>query len=293
MQKVNREKTPSRKAGGGRGVTEQVYLYVQSMYPYPFMPKILANELGLNYEAVKKACNNLFKQSRIARPTGIRRGWYVGVPTVENISGLEEPEITVHNLKIEVRVSEKILKNLGNVAGVSPLPLYTQRELIETGGTEKRANDSGRGHGFYQVVKYWTMNQYPHKITFQFFTENVLIHIHATKSPLNTEAMMPLHSWLCGVLEGLGVNMSVTDMAPVYAELTKDYEKITITPGMLSIQDLTDGSILRWYRKARNCHRMELGTTFEGERALLEIFLNFGKPQGSRHDDRGLGGMFR
>lgn len=288
----NREKKQSLKAGRNPSVTEAVEKYLTAMYPYPYMPKILADELGMSYEAVKKACNNLCKQKRIARPMTIKRGWYMGIPTPENISALDDPPIKIHNLKLEVIVSQKIQKNLGNKVTVPPLSLYTQRELITAGAEHKRSNKSEKGDGFHQAVKYWTMNRTPYKVTFQFFSNSILIHIHATNNPLEQEAILQLHSWLMGVLDGMGVNTTITEVHPVWGEFNRDYEKVTITPNMFSIQDLTDGSILRFYRKLRNCHRLELGTTFEGDKELWDIFLNFGKPQSNRDRDKGIGGMF-
>lgn len=295
---MNRGNKTSQKGGDNPSVIQQVEAFLQASYPGSYLPKIIAKELDLNtkkgYETVKKACQNLLKSDRCQRPTGMRRAWYMGIPTPENISQLEEPPVEVHNIKLKVTYDPKIIKKMkGKKEAVSPPSLYTQRELIELGTQQMKANDKDDGETWYQAIRYWTYDRYPYKVTFQFYKECILAHFHSTKKPIGQEQVLPLYSWLEGILQGWGVNLNVAKWDIVYVEMSKDYELITITPTMITIQNLLDKSLLRIYRKYRNLHRLELGTTFEGEKTLYEIFEQFGKPQADHRPMNDEGGMFQ
>ena len=293
-----RENKGSLKIGGNNSIIKQVEAFLQATYPASWMPKIIARELSLTsdkgYEAVKKACQNLLKQGKCSRPPGISRQWYTGIPTILNISRLEEPEQEMHCIKLKVEVNPKIIEHWEREKmGDRPPCLYSQRERITIGTKQRKANDKS-DDVWYEQISYWHSQGNIYKVTFQLFEKCVAIHINASKYPIKEIQVWPLKSWIIGILEGLGVDTNIILSTLVYAEISKDYRKITITPKMLLLEDLETQSFLRIYRKTWNLTRLEIGTTYEGDKELWHMFKNFGKPAFDDSDDKSdLGAMYR
>lgn len=299
MKKDKRDKKHSLKAGGKNSIISQVHSFLQATYPASWMPKIIAKELGFEteseYETVKKSCQRLLKSNDCQRPTGMKRNWYMGIPTADNISALESPPVEIHNLSFVAEISMKIIEGLnkGTKDRGSAIPLYTNRDIIEKIGSPIEYNKHS-DKVWYQYKTYWVADGNHYDISFHCHEEVVEVHLHASKHPLSEMQFASFYSWLHGMLQGLGINVPLIELKITKAELNKDYTKITITPKMLEIRELLDGSWLRIYRKYRNLHRLEIGTTWEGDKQLYELFEQFGKEkvkEGKPMLDEG--GMFR
>lgn len=295
-----RENFDSLKVNDNPSIISMVEAFLLATYPASWIPKIIHFELGFpvddnpSYETVKKSCQNLLKKGKIKRPPGTRRGFYMGIPTPENICGLEDPPVEIHNIKLKVELDLNIIKQLkGKKDSVPPIHLYTQREKIELGTTAKFSHPNAKEPSWFQLEEYWNCDNFPYKVTFQFYEKCILIHVLASKKPIKEEWYSILLEWLKGVLVAYGVNMNLIQMKPVWFEMSKDFTKITIAPNMKVLDKLETKSLLRIYRKTRNLTRLEIGTTWDGEKEILDMFLNFGKPQAQRRTVSEPGDMFR
>ena len=267
-----------RSPMGGRppSVLAQVEAFLNGNYPAAYTPGIITSETGLDHEGVKKAVQILVKQGRISRPLGDPRGFYRGVPAVTNISNFEDPPVTIHNLTWLIEIDPKIVK--GIKSGGSPPGLYTQGDRHKIGTMSRAVNGSEGAASWFEAVEYWDNQGTPCKAILQFYPASVTVHLNATLKPVLEVQMSALMSWLRGLVQAYGVNVAAVTVDIVKAELNKDYELITITPSSLLIQDLLNKSWLRIYRKMRNLHRLEIGTTYKGDLALFKMFKEFGRP---------------
>jgi len=299
MKRDRRDKKHSLKAGDKSSIQAQVHAFLQATYPASWMPKIIAKELGLDsdkdYETVKKGCQRLLKSGDCQRPTGMKRNWYMGIPTADNVASIDDPPVEIHNLSFVAEIDEKIMKQLkkGTKDRGSATLLYTQRDTMKKlGRAIEYTKHSDRVWYLYKT--YWVADGNHFDVSFHCHDEIVEVNLNASKNPLSEMQFASFYSWLHGMLQGLGVNVPIIQLKITKAELNKDYTKITITPKMLEIRELLEGSWLRIYRKYRNLHRLEIGTTYEGDKQLYELFENFGKAktkEGKPMIDEG--GMFR
>ena len=254
----------------GGSIPHKIYHFLQANYPGFYQPKYLSDSLELDYESVKKALQSLLKKGLIQRPNiKKKRGWYQGVPTEHNVANLEEPRVEMHNLVFQVEFNPNLL---GSRKGDSPPPLYTQGNLGKN------------------IKLSFVYDKYDHLVTFQFNpNETITVYLTCSKHPLDEAAMYGFKTWLFGALQAYGVDTLVVSVSIVRAELSKDYKMITMTPKMLELRDLEKNSWLRIYRKYWNLHRLEIGTTWEGDKKLYELFEGFGKPPVKDLDEQDLG----
>lgn len=273
---MTREKPLSPTGGRPPSVISQVRAFLMFNYPAAYTPGIISTETGLDHEGVKKAVQILLKKGLIERPIGTKRAFYRGLPSVTNASNFEDPIVTLHNMTWVITLDPKVI--LGTKSGGTPPGLYTQRERHEIGTLRRAVNDREGAASWFEVIDYWTNEGTPLKVIFQFYNKSVTIHLEASLKPVQEIQILPLMAWLQGMAQGYGVNVAAAQIEIVKAELSKDYERLTITPKMLEIRDLKSKSWLRIYRKMRNLTRLEIGTTYKGDLALMHLFKNFGKP---------------
>lgn len=256
------EKNISLNAGS---IPHLIFTYLHANYPAVYQPKPLALELGLSYEAVKKGCQWLLEKGLLQRPRAPKkqqRGWYQSILTKENAAALEEPPVRMHNITLQVELSPQLPR--------TPPSLYTHGEKDHVG------MPGGDLVGQRRVL-FWEHGGYPYRVSFQFNPASVTVDLQASKHPLEQAGLVVFNQWFFGVLQAAGVDVVACEVRPVKFELNKDYELITVTPRMVEIRDLLDNSWLRIYRKYRNLHRIEIGTTWEGDKELVRLFHEFGK----------------
>jgi len=234
-----------------------IYRFLCDTYPAFFTPKDIHRETGRSYASVKKAVVYLHKQGLIEKPYRNGRGYYRGLLNGDNLNNIERPKILFHNIKIKVEVPQR---------GVHHPPLYTQgRKVLAQVEGEKPE----------QMVFFVDLNGVILKTVIQFYVNCVLCHVNSSKTPLDQDNLFLLKERLMGVLLGLGVNVDF-GLKIVSLEMSKDYEKVILTPKMVSIQDLVSGDVLRFYQKTRSLSRLEIVTSWDTEKDLYKIFRDFG-----------------
>lgn len=244
------------------GVPFLIVAYLNAMFPASYTPSTLALEINLDVVTVRKACQRLLRNGHIQRPNYERRNWYQAIPSPKNISQLEEPPVKLHDLTFYAQVDPKI--KCPETRGTPP-SLYTHEDTLNKEPLKQL---------------YWEVNRHLYRVTFQFSKNSVTVHFLADKRPLDELEFISLNTWLYGILQGLGVNVHIIDLDLVKAEMSRDYELITITPKMLLIRDLQNRAWLRIYQKYRNLTRIEIGTTWKGDKTIYQLFKDFGKQKG-------------
>lgn len=243
----------------------RVAQFVDLNFPHPVTASLIARELEIKENTASQCLKRLLNRGSIQRPKGCRHTYYLALPKPDNIAGLEDPEVQLHDLTFYVSIKEFL--KMTDIRGTPP-SLYTHPDTYLS--LAKIQDPKGE-------IDYWYVNNKQMKITTQYAKGSITIHVNCNREPVNQTEFWHLEAYLHGLLAGKGINMAVVDMELTKAEMGKDFERITITPKMLEIRDLKNKSWLRIYRKLRNVHRLEVGTTWEGDLALFDIFKNFGK----------------
>lgn len=238
-------------------ITQRIKDYLSQTYPLSHNAYDVARKVHCKESTARRTLSRLAKEGN----TGVRRfckGFYIGVINKENFGNLEYPEINMHNIKLQ-------FEPIGTKKRDSPPALNTLRT------NQKRHQ--------INTIFYWNWDSYPYKVVFQFNPmDTITLHLNASKQPIDQIGFRDFYNWIQGVFTGLKLNIEKYEVRIISAELNLDYRKVTIAPKMLTIRDLKEKSFLRLYQKYSNLTRIEVGTTFDGEKAIYQLFIDFVKP---------------
>ena len=233
-----------------------VHTFLHDHYPGIYTPDLIAYELGLKVGTVRKACSRLLLKGYINRPPGnknAKHGFYMAFPSSKNCCGLEDPKIEIHNLVFQISIDERTLK------GDTPPALYTQcpKEVVKL--------VFGYNHNEYEVRLQFNENN------------SITNYVNCNKFPWDEVALVSYNNWLMGVLSVFGVDPDIILVECVRFDANRDFKRICVTPRMFEMRDLLKKGTLRIYNKYANLTRLEVSTTFKGDKEIYELFKNFGK----------------
>lgn len=252
-------KDKKRHKDVSNSVVDRVIDFLYKNFPKSYSPKSVSKCIHCKESTVRKTLIRLAskkeKEKKIRR---IRRGVYIANINSKNFHKLEYPKAKLHNITLQF---EPIVTRKGGY------PLALNTEWTKNGAHQNNIN------------KIWNMGKYAYDVHFQINQNNTItVHLNASVNPISEIGFRDFYFWLKGFLIGLGFNDVHYRCEVKKAELNLDYRRITITPKMLTIADLLEASFLRIYQKYANLTRIEVGTTFEGEKAIYDLFLGLVNP---------------
>ena len=235
----------------------KIYLFLHDNYPGIYTPGLISSELGLKISTVRKSCSRLLSKGYINRPPGnknAKHGFYMAFPSSKNCCGLEDPNIEIHNLVFQVSIDKRTFK------GDTPPALYTHCPV----------DYASRFDFVFSGVVYG--------VRFQFNQNNTItVYCDSSKFPFDEVTLYSYYSWLNGVLGGFGVNPGLVRFDCVRFDANRDFKRICVTPKMFEFRDLLKKGTLRIYNKYADLTRLEVSTTFKGDKEIYELFKNFGR----------------
>lgn len=250
---VSKTLNQDKKRQNTVSITQSIIDFLKREFPMPHNAQSVVKSIGCKKTTASRILNRL-SQNKESPIEKYDRGFFISKITPENLGNFERPEIKLHNLKLHFVPIETKKPD-------SPHPLY----IPKTSQISK--------------TRYWNHDRYPYKVTFQFNpTSTITVHLNASKKPLNQLDLRDFYTWLNGVFSGLEIPFIQFELKIVLFELNKDYRKVTVTPTMVEIRELMDESWLRIYRKYTNLTRLECSTTFEGDKEIYRLFIEFGQP---------------
>lgn len=252
-------------------LTDQIRDFILATYPAIYTPSDMAELLNMKPKTVQKALSRLLNDDMIQRPARMKKDYYQGKPGIHNLGNFEEPPVEIHCLTFQVENEEPY----------TPLLLNTHA-------------DSDTSDVPFRNIQ-WKNNDLVREVHFQFNPNHTMtIHLNSSKNPLDELEFREFMNWLMGMVQAFGItiNNGYEDIKIVKAELSRDYRLVTITPKSLLIRDLLDKSWFRIYQKYVNLTRVEVGTTWYGEKKLYEMFQDFGKSRGPKGQQSDPGDMF-